>query len=720
MPATLALSLLTLAASPGWIHGAPPAELGAVLPADLPAHLAISLRVQNEVGLRQLLSALQDPESPEFHQWLTPEEFGARFGAPLDVYDRAAAWLSTAGFEVERWPNQIYLGATGTVGDVRRLLGIEPREAIEEGRQFRSFSGSPRLPEALAPWILEIAGLDTRIHLRHYIQGSNGPTLGADDLRNFYDSSSLLSSGHGANGLVTAVIGTQEQSGPPNAQDVAYYYQNVSNATAKYTPDSLPNPNGDYDQQGANMEYELDVQMHSVGAPNASAINLVLSPASEVFTTGLNYAASTLSNAVVVSISLGICESNFQGSTQATEQYVQQGLSEGQTWFAASGDSGADDCQGGQGASVDLPAAFPEIVAMGGSMMQGSPNFDQNGAIGQYQAEAAWNESSAGGGAGGGGVSTLFTKPSWQTGSTPSDQMRDVPDLALMAAESPGVGVDSSSPGQLDPVGGTSVASPLAAGFFAALSERIGSRLGDIHSIIYKLGQAQQQSGTGPFHDITTGNNSFNGVQGESAGPGYDLVTGWGTLDVAALVTAWPSGSGSTSGGSSSSSSSGGSSSGSSGTPTTSSGSSGSVGTSGSSGNTGVSSSSGGSSTGAGGSSGSGSSAGPGSGSTSGSGFGGSGGGSSSSGSSSSSTSSGGLGGFGGSGSSTSSGSSGGQPVASGSSSGGSDSAPISDATPTPIPGTAQGQGCSTGPGGAAGFAWLLGLLALASRRRKA
>ncbi|MHB1843806.1 MAG: protease pro-enzyme activation domain-containing protein, partial [Deltaproteobacteria bacterium] len=288
------LALGSLSAAPGWMRGAPPEELGPAIPGALPAHIAITLRGQDPAGLTQLLADQLDPASATFHRWLSPEDFGARFGAPISIYDRAAAWLSNAGFAVERSPNQIYLAGTGDVASLEHLLDIEARVATEGGRHFRSFAGRPRLPEDLTPWILDIAGLDTRIHLRHHIQGSNGPTFGADDLRNFYDSAGLLASGHGGNGLVTAVIGTQEQGGPPNAQDVQYYYQNVSNASAQYTPDSLPNPNGDYDQQGANQEYELDVQMQSVGAPNAQAIHLVLSPASEVFTTGLNYAASTL------------------------------------------------------------------------------------------------------------------------------------------------------------------------------------------------------------------------------------------------------------------------------------------------------------------------------------------------------------------------------------------------------------------------------------------
>ncbi len=171
----------------------------------------------------------------------------------------------------------------------------------------------------------------------------------------------------------------------------------------------------------------------------------------------------------------------------------------------------------------------------------------------------------------------MYPKPSYQTGVGPqaSDGARDVPDISLSAAiETPGVGTydlgTATSAGAIDIVGGTSVASPLAAGFFAHLSGDVGCRLGDIHQAIYALGAGAQAATA--FHDITSGDNTMPDpnnvtITGFTAAAGYDLASGWGSIDLAKLAAAWPAcaggtGTGSSSGGTSSGGSGSGSSSG--------------------------------------------------------------------------------------------------------------------------------------------------------------
>jgi kumamolisin len=679
------------------------AVLGDVVPDSTPAQLSIALNVQNMAALDQLLADLQNRDSPSYHQWLNPDDIGARFGVPASQYARIGSWLAGNGFSLETFPTRTFIQATGTVAQVRHALGIQPHWITVNGQQYRTYTGAITVPEDIAPYIQTIAGLDTRVRFKHHLTTSDGDEFGAADLRMLYDMAPLISAG-GGKGISTAVIGTQEQDGPPATGDISYYYDNVSMATATYNPITLPNANGDYDSQGANEEYELDVEMHSVGVPNATTINLILSPASTVFVTGSNYAINTLSTVNVVSLSLGICEPDSDSSDVSTmESNVKLGLAEGQTWFAASGDDGADDCDtggggggggrgggggGGGGATVDFPADLPEIMAMGGTQMLATngPTWDSSGNLDDYQTEAAWNQG-ANGGAGGGGVSTLFTTlPTWQTGvSTVQSGGRNMPDLALMAAPSPGVAVDvTGTSGDLIPIGGTSVASPLAAGIFALIGSQLGCKLGDVHATVYKLGLAQAANGAAPFHDITSGNNTFDGITGFTAGPGYDAVTGWGSIDAAVLLANFPSCNG-TAPSSSSSSSSGGASSTSSAPSNSSSSSSGSgASSSSSSGSVGLGSSSGG--------------------------FGS---GSSSSGSSASSPASNNGGNSGGVGSSSAAGNGG------GSGNGGNQtSGPLeSNAKPTPIgDGSA---GCGTGPGSSGLLVFGFVLSFLASRRRR-
>ena len=111
-----------------------------------------------------------------------------------------------------------------------------------------------------------------------------------------------------------------------------------------------------------------------------------------------------------------------------------------------------------------------------------------------------------------------------------------------MIAGGPGVLYDNPLPGELFPVEGTSVASPLSAGFFALIASRVGCRLGDVHQTLYTLGNAQLDGGAQVFHDIVSGGTALDGVDaGLLAKVGYDQVTGWGSLDVQALAEAWPS-----------------------------------------------------------------------------------------------------------------------------------------------------------------------------------
>lgn len=190
-----------------------------------------------------------------------------------------------------------------------------------------------------------------------------------------------------------------------------------------------------------------------------------------------------------------------------------------------------------------------------------SPGTANAGSAIGYIPEAVWNESTSTGlSSGGGGVSAYFSKPAWQIGpGVPADSARDVPDISLNAASnhdgylfcSQGSCTNGfrNSAGNLNVVGGTSVVAPSLAGIFALLEQQLGKGgLGNVNPNLYGIG-ASQYSGN-VFHDTTSGNNSSpcqlgttncpsGGSIGYTAGPGYDLATGWGTIDVAQLANKW-------------------------------------------------------------------------------------------------------------------------------------------------------------------------------------
>ena len=153
--------------------------------------------------------------------------------------------------------------------------------------------------------------------------------------------------------------------------------------------------------------------------------------------------------------------------------------------------------------------------------------------------ESGWDAS-------GGGVSQIFlTKPTWQTGlGVPADNARDIPDVAMMAwAPYVFIGADNDGTAIIQCCwGGTSLASPLWAGYSRVLAVASdNTRLGLLNPMIYNVANAGLPA-DGGIEDVLSGNNSDNGVTGYSAGPGYDQVTGLGSVDMAAFAAAFASG----------------------------------------------------------------------------------------------------------------------------------------------------------------------------------
>jgi subtilase family serine protease len=254
-----------------------------------------------------------------------------------------------------------------------------------------------------------------------------------------------------------------------------------------------------------------------------------------------------------------------------------------------------------QGFAVDVPAAIPEVTGVGGTEFngdatgtvtgtvpntnasatqywKGTTNFnDTIGSALSYIPEMAWNDTTieiaAGGNisASGGGASIFFSKPSWQTGAgVPNDNFRHVPDVAFNGSpDHDGYLVctptdregnasctngfrDSSTQGFLDIVGGTSAGAPTLAGILALINQSQGNTppmgLGPVNPKLYLLAQFSPSA----FNDVTTGNNIVPCNQGSkdcpatapfqigfSAGPGYDQVTGLGSINAKALADAW-------------------------------------------------------------------------------------------------------------------------------------------------------------------------------------
>jgi pseudomonalisin len=236
-------------------------------------------------------------------------------------------------------------------------------------------------------------------------------------------------------------------------------------------------------------------------------------------------------------VSLGECETDAQsdGSAASNDTTFKQAVAQGQTFFVSAGDSGADECGNG-GTTPSWPASSEYVTAVGGTELYTTGTTT-------WASETVWNNLSENEGATGGSPSTFEPIPSWQVGvaGITNQTYRGVPDIAFDASPDSGalVTVDGESGQQ---IGGTSLAAPLAASFWAHVLQANGTSLGFAAPVIYKVAQSSSTNYANAFHDITSGNND-----GETAGTGWDYTTGWGSVIVSEFSSL--AGGGSSSGG---------------------------------------------------------------------------------------------------------------------------------------------------------------------------
>jgi hypothetical protein len=452
---------------------------------------------EEEAALRQLLDDQLTLNSPKHQAWLTPEQFGAQFGAADADLQTTTSWLSAKGFHgIKVGPGRTAIEFSGTAGQVRDAFHTEIHHYVVNGVQRFANSSDPQIPAALAPVVAGVVSLHNFPKLAHSHRlgnfrratdggvveplfsfagcGANSSqpcnALGPADLAKIYNVPSNLD----GTGQTIAVVG-QTNINLADAQEYRAMFGLPVNDPVIVL--NGPDPGILSTDEG---EADLDVQLSGAVAPKAT-IKLVVSESSQSSATfGIDLSALYIVDnniAGVMSDSYGGCEAGLGTTGNAFYNALwAQAAAQGITVLVSTGDNGSASCDdpnstdfATKGLAVSGLASTPFSVAVGGTdFLYGTANpsstywsVTNSGtppteSAKSYIPETTWNDSCAAAGltgctariinansttgndlmAAGGGPSSIYPKPAWQAGVTgmPNDNARDIPDVSLFSS----------------------------------------------------------------------------------------------------------------------------------------------------------------------------------------------------------------------------------------------------------------------------------------------
>jgi len=520
--------------------------------------LVLARSSQQELAFEQLLRDQQDPASPEYHRWLTPNEIGERFGLSENDVATLTGWLQSQGLQVS-WvaPSRAFIGFTGSAANVGRAFQTELHYYTVNGKQRMSVSSDPMIPAALAPTISSIRGLFTiEDRPSHFVTTaqSSSPDLTVSsggvayhfvapgDFATIYDlPASLTGSGTTIGIVAEARTDAADFTNFKSITGSTFGNPTVVIPTAYGGVDPGPAYTSSQSCSGSctlldyQAEATLDVMRAGSVAPGATLLLVAASAASGGIEDDAQYIVqSNPVPAQVMTISFGLCELEAgSGNVNLWNALFQQAAGEGISVFVSSGDSAASGCD----TAFTTPPASPlanspnyicsssYATCVGGTEFNDASNptvyWNSSNGIGDksvisYIPEGAWNEplnsSSSPQVAGtGGGVSSYILTPSWQTGTgVPAARSgRYTPDVAFSSADHDGyfacfaagggTCVNSGGSTPFSVFSGTSAAAPAMAGVAALLDQSLSTPQGNLNPTIY----AMAASAPAAFHKVS-------------------------------------------------------------------------------------------------------------------------------------------------------------------------------------------------------------------------
>ncbi|HEV2538987.1 MAG TPA: S53 family peptidase [Frateuria sp.] len=623
----LAASFAVLFAGAAWAgQTARPAIDMGLATASQNANVTLILKLRNQGQLEDLIRQTVTPGSANYHRFLTTRQFAERFGATDAQIANVKAYLDKQGLRSEVLDNRMAIRVQGTLAQLGQAFGtaIHTYKSTDDGHLFRRPAQPVSLPAELAGTVTVVSGLSTeRQYISHRIRtpklashpatalapralapnakaaGGNPTATGVPgsytvgDVANFYDINPLYAKGVTGKGATIGIV-TLSNFDPADAQA---YWDGIGLVTKPHRIKQV-HVNGGGAINGGSGETALDVEQSGGLAPKADIIVYDAPNTSGDFVAAFAQAVSD-NCADSISTSWGLPEIfNFAalnvngasdtdttdaGDLRAFHQVFLEAAVQGQSVFAASGDSGAYDTVRGLGhgdgpgqfsapLTVDSPASDPFITAAGGTTTPYSYSFS-GGPVESIKRESVWGWDyiqnyfdtnfgpsridlfSVGGG---GGVSVYWQTPFYQqftygvrrsekkqalvfndpkAGPTTLLKLpghfrgRNVPDLALNADPETGyLVVSTTDGGVVSGNGGTSFVAPQLNGISALLTQSAGHRVGFWNPQVYFLQNVFGYGKYSAFDSVRDGDNWF--YYGK---PHYTPGAGIGTLDVANL-----------------------------------------------------------------------------------------------------------------------------------------------------------------------------------------
>jgi subtilase family serine protease len=495
------------------------------LPASQTMRLVITLPLRNQAELDDLLKNLYDPSSSFYRQFLSVEEFTARFGPTQEDYDAVIQFARANGFTVVGTSrNRLNVDVVGSVSSIERALHVT-MGVYQHPTENRTFYAPDREPTpALSVALWHISGLDNysiprpalvrrnpnALNVKSNATTGSGPSASflGSDMRAAYYGGSLTGTGQS--------LGLLEYYGTDLA-DLNTYFKNVNQTNnVKITLDSTDGTSTScLESSGCDdTEQTLDMTQALGMAPGMSGLVMYVgSTDAAIF--------NAMATASPLNAQLSSSWTWSPADPTTDNPYFTEFAAQGQNLFQAAGDSGA-----WKSSSEIYPSDDVYVTSVGGT------DLDTTGAAGPWSSETAWVD-------GGGGISPdKFAIPSWQTAaasgcSSCSKTYRNGPDVSANANFTFYVCADQTSC-TANEYGGTSFAAPMWAGYLALVNQQAlannGKTLGFINPTLYSIGAGSSYHSD--FHDVVSGSNGY------SATTGYDLATGWGSPNGSGLLNA--------------------------------------------------------------------------------------------------------------------------------------------------------------------------------------